>query len=166
MISKTQILGELIRLENLYKKAGMARENVMQQLYSKLATIECCGWIEQSMDYMACRAKKNVKTKKIIENYDDFIKSNYNFNYEAFSKIIMFSYGIKKFEKIETSVDPSKLDILKGTLGTLKKIRDGHAHTTVHGTITTFNAPSVTKQHFLKVFDGLKEFENQIKKIK
>jgi hypothetical protein len=77
----------------------------------------------------------------------------------------MFAYGIATFEKIEKHVDKSTLDNMKNSLNTLVKIRNSHAHTFIHGATASFHAPSITMNHFVNVFDGLKEFELQIKKF-
>jgi hypothetical protein len=166
MVFKSHILNELKKLDSLYKKAVSSGEADLQPFYSKLAIIECCGWIEQSMDNLGLRAKRKVRDSEIRKRYDEIIGKNYRFDYESFSRIMLVSYGVVAFEKIVGRVDRVKLDILLSALVTLKKMRDQHAHTYIHGCMTTIQAPSVTKNYFLSVLDGLREFEMQIKKIK
>lgn len=91
--------------------------------YSKLALIELCGWIEETMDDIVLRcAKRCLKSpanQKFIK--DVIIKPNYNFQYEAFRKMLMIVIGLATLEKIEKKLEKTvKFSALKGYLGNLK----------------------------------------------
>jgi len=166
MISKTRIIKELKKIETLYDKASYARNADLRNFYSKLALLEFCGWIEQSIDNITSRIKKKLKKNENIQYVESIIKQTSSFTYDKhFRKTLIKTFGIFNVEQIEKKIDVNKKDQLRISLNNLKKIRDDHAHTYVYGTTAKFWAPSYTVSFFNKVYDGLREFEKQLTKI-
>ena len=166
MVVKKHILENLNNLDNLYKKSVGAKEPLY---YSKLAILELCGWIEISMDDIVRQcAKKNLRNpsnKKYIE--DEFINKTHSFGYSThFRRMLIGVIGLNFVEKLEQKVDSYKFGRLRAILGSLKKDRDIEAHEYIKGTTKILDAPSVTKINLPCVYDGLKEFEKALKKLK
>ena len=63
-------------------------------------------------------------------------------------------------------LDPAKFHVMKSSLGTLKQQRDREAHTYIVGTTPNLAAPSVITGHFQKVYDGLKDIETCVRRLK
>jgi hypothetical protein len=166
MISKSYLLKTLNTLDKLYNES---RTNDKKIFYSKLALIELCGWIEETMDDMVLRcAKRCLKSpdnQKFIK--DKIIKPNSNFQYEDFRKMLMAVIGLAQLEKIEYKLEKrGKISALKGDLGNLKNSRNRAAHTYTKGTLRTYDAPSKIKHDFAKIYALLKELDEELKRHK
>ena len=55
MIARTYILDNLNKLDVRYRKAATLKDSLF---YSKLAVLELCGWIEESMDDVILRCAR------------------------------------------------------------------------------------------------------------
>jgi len=161
MIVKTSIYTNLCSLDKKFSKAH-GKDSL---LYSKLAIMELCGWIEESMDDVVRRCAKNLRNpdnSKFVEN--EIIKRNFGFKYKYhFKNMLTRVIGLINFERIERKVDSKKRTKLEATLSTLYETRNQQAHTHIKGTTLTINAPSITKAQFSDVYDGLIEFDRVIK---
>lgn len=166
MIAKSYIHDSLKRLEVLYNKSPNKKTDLF---YSKLAILELCGWIEDSMDDIISRcASKNLKEKS-NKTYvlKEIIKKTYGFEYEKhFRNMLIRLIGLSYVEKVEQKVDSVKLQKLKATLSSLKDYRNKEAHTHLKGVTKRLDAPSATKNKFFIVYDGLKEFEEKIRRLR
>jgi hypothetical protein len=134
--------------------------------FSKLAILELCGWIEESMDDIIMRcADRNIKETKNIDHVkSQIVAPTYGFEYHRhFRRMLIQLIGLVNVERIERTVDPIKRDRLKSTLSSLKKVRDPEAHTHIKGVTPVINAPSVTIVQFQPVYDGLIEFDRVIR---
>lgn len=159
MISRGSILVNLKILDRKYRNATTLKESLF---YSKLAVLELCGWIEESMDDVVLRcARRNLKNQvnfKYVRN--DIVKRTSGFDYEYhFRRMLIQLLGIINVERIEKNVDQRKRLELTATLGVLKTVRDAEAHTHIKGVTRQINAPSVTLGQFTSLYDGLVEFE-------
>jgi hypothetical protein len=165
MIAKTEIQRNLKGLDTLYKGSKSQKHALY---YSKLAILELCGWIEQSMDDLVKKcAKRSCKQPASLTYIDQKIKRTYGFEYQQhFQDMLVRLFGIISVEKVEGKVDPAKLVKLKAQLDFLKKARDAEAHTWIKGTAKVLDAPSVTLARFPDVYDGLVDFEKVIRKLK
>ncbi len=165
MIGKTSILQNLNSLEHLYNNTTSTKKTLF---YSKLAILELCGWIEESMDDLVRRcANRKLRirdNRSLVEN--EIIKRIHGFDYHNhFRKMIMQVIGLISLEKIEKRVNPHKLNSLQASLNALTTRRNNEAHTHLKGTARTLDAPSLTKSRFILIYDGLKDFENKLKQI-
>ena len=165
MVIKTDIIKTLNRLDDLYKKSKSSRDGYF---YSKLAMLEFCGWIEDSMDDIILRCA--IRQLKELSNRNDvkgtLVGKTYGFKYAThFRNMLTTLLGLVNIEKLEKKVDQVKFDKFKSILGTLQKKRNNEAHTHLGRITKIIDAPSVTKMSFTIVYDGLKEFEETIKKL-
>lgn len=167
MITKSYIESTLNQLDKLYNNSSSQKKSIY---YSKLAVIELCGWIEDSMDDVVekyCNKKlKESANKKCVK--DDIINPNHGFHYKSnFRPMLMKSIGIIALEKMEKKLENggAKITILKSTLGRLKGKRNDAAHTFIKGITSNFDAPSTIKNDFNRIYPILKEIETEIRKL-
>lgn len=166
MISKSSILINLKLLDAKYKTTRDCKESLF---FSKLAILELCGWIEESMDDLIMRcARSHLKEPINIKKFeDDIVRRTYGFDYKRhFRRMLIHLIGIINVERLERTIDQKKLSSLDSTLKLLKQIRDTEAHTHIKGITRNINAPSVTLNQFQPVYDGLKEFERFIRRAR
>lgn len=163
MIAKSYIENNLKQLNRLYNDADTQKKELY---YSKLAMLELCGWIEESMDDIAIKCANRILNERQNKTFvrDKVVKPIYGFEYKNhFRKMLMQVIGLVNIEKLERKVDPVKYARLISTLGTLKASRNGEAHTHIKGVARTIDAPSVTLHRFYLVYEGLKNFESELK---
>ena len=166
LISKTHIQETITQIDKLYQKNIGNRKGLY---FAKLAILEDCGWIEESMDKIVTSYADRHLTDVQNANYtrDEIVKRTTSFEYDKhFRPMLMRILGIILLEKLEMSFDIAKFNRMKGSLSFLKARRDQQAHTHIKGTPTLIDAPSVTKKHFQNVYDGLKHIEFLIRKVK
>lgn len=164
MIGRGHILETLKILDKKYNSAVGVKEPL---LYSKLAIIELCGWIEESMDDIVIRcARRHLKNNdniKYVKN--EIVKRTYGFQYELhFRRMLIQLLGIINVERIEKNIDINKREEFKTTLNTLKDPRNSGAHPHVKGILRHIDTPSVTLGHFVSPYEGLIEFDAILKK--
>jgi len=166
MVAKRYIQNNLIQIENLYTKSTSTQHAMF---YSKLAVLELCGWIEESMDEilrsLARRHLKDPSNLQLVEN--SIIRRTYGFEYNKhFRSMLMQVLGIISLERLEHKLDPVKFQLMESTLETLKACRDIQAHTHLRGSTRRLDAPSVTKSRFIVVYEGLKDVQDNLKRLK
>ena len=97
----------------------------------------------------------------------EIVDKNYGFEYERhFRGMLIRLLGIVNVEKIESRVDNAKQLRLKATLGALKDSRNKEAHTHIRGVARSINAPSVTRNQFTNLYDGLTEYDRVIRQMR
>ncbi len=166
MIARSYIEATLDSLDKKYATASSQKES---WLYSKLAILELCGWIEESMDDIVLRcAKRHLGTSKYFKDYrEKYVDKVHGFGYsQHFRSMLQGLLGVIVMRKVEKEVDTIKLDRLKSTLGTLKATRDKMAHTHIRGTTPSIDAPSRTISNYKVVYDGLIEFQEVARSIR
>lgn len=150
---------------NSYIESALAR---------KLALIECCGWIEEKMHCILFNyIDRNVKKSDLQIAIKDSIRCmNYSFNYSNFRSKLVATLGETKIIKIEKQIQKynnSKFDFehFKSLLSSLKKRRDGLAHTYSRtGVTTTLVGFSEINLDIDYINKGLNIFQTFIKRIK
>jgi len=165
MVGKTSILENLNRLETLYNASTTSGKKSL--FYSKLAILELCGWIEESMDDIVRKcANRKLKEAGNQEHIESVIKYTYGFTYDKhFRKMLIELIGLINVERLEMRIDRVKFQNMKSTLGLLRQFRDTEAHTHLKGITRALDAPSATINKFFKVYEGLKEFENKLNRL-
>ncbi len=165
MIAKSYIRKNL----TFYNKKYLSSGKLEALVYSKIAILELCGWIELSMDDMVrtC-AKKNLKSAPYLKHVEkQIIWKTWGFDYEAdFKDMIVRLVGLIVFEKIESKLTSSDLQKFKAALGTLKTIRNSEGHTYLKGLTRNIIAPSATMALHKDVEKGLLEFEKRLLRYK
>lgn len=163
MIVISKIKQNIEQLERLYNNSSNQRKEFF---YSKLAILELCGWIEETMDKIVkTYSNRKIKDSGNRKRLEEFIQQTYSFEYKKFRQILIQVVGIVGIERLEKKLDRLKLARLQSTLGTLKKPRDIQAHTYTN-TMTTIDSPSVIISKLAFLREGLEEIEKKIKKLK
>lgn len=166
MITKSYIQKNLHQIENLYNRSSNIQDGLF---YSKLAILELCGWIEISMDDIVTRiSKKNLKQSENIDFIEKtVIKKTSGFEYASyFRKMLINTIGIIGVEKLEKKADSMKFQRMISSLHCLKEDRNSEAHTYIKGTTRRLNAPSVTKNRFPDIYNGLKNIDDVLCKMR
>jgi 2-iminobutanoate/2-iminopropanoate deaminase len=130
------------------------------ELFAKLALIEICGWIEEAMDEIIQTFSKNkLSDPSNIKYMENAIEKKHSFTYEThFRDLLIHCKGIRKIEQLEISLDQTRFQKMKSSLGQLKGARDKYAHTHVKSnTQCTLDAPSKLKNDFVNVYSGLRD---------
>lgn len=166
MINKSQIQNNLVQINRLYRRYIGDKKGLY---YSKLAILEACGWIEESMDdiVLSCAKRHLVDADNFVFVKKRIVKRTTSFDYDDhFRQMLMQVLGIIAIERLESNFDQRKFTNMKSALTTLKRRRDEQAHTHIKGTTMTIDAPSVTIRHFQNVYDGLKHVESLVRRTK
>jgi len=145
MINYTDIEQNIILIETKYSDPLTSMHE--QILYSKLAVLEFCGWIEESFDQILkdySLGKVSLINQRYVDN--SIIKKNYGFDYENNTRpMLCRALGIKNLEDVEFILDDSRgiVTILKSILTNYTSKRNDAAHkSTPLGTTLTYYAPS------------------------
>jgi hypothetical protein len=128
MIAKSYITSNLQAINRKYLKAKSQREALF---LSKLAILELCGWIEESMDdlVLKCASRQLKESSNRKQCSDEFVRRTYGFDYQNnFRSMLIRLLGLLNVERIEARVDKTKRDGMKAALSTLKTQRDTEAH--------------------------------------
>jgi len=165
MINKEQIQNNLVQINNSYNKSKRRRQALY---FSKLAILELCGWIEESMDdIIDTLAKCLNKPANLKFVKEEVIEHTYGFEYHRYFRPMLIQViGVINVERLEADLDQTKFDMMKSALTSLKKSRNELAHTHVKDTTARIDAPTITQNRFQMVYDGLKDIESCIRKMK
>jgi hypothetical protein len=161
LITKSYIEDNLRALERRFQKTS----GKQAQFYSKLAIIELCGWIEESMDDVVLRCSVRHLRSHDNRNYcvKQIVQKTYGFDYDNFRFMLIRLLGLVNVERIEARVNQAKLASFKAALSSLKTARNLEAHTHLKGMTHTLNAPSHTLGQLPPVHEGLREFDRVIR---
>src|SRR5579862_9878909 len=110
MIARSYITSNLEAINRSYLKAASHRESLF---FSKLAILELCGWIEESMDDIVMRCATRHFKLQTNWNYckKEFVNKTYGFDYHNnFRFMLIQLLGLINVEKIEGRVDQIKHD--------------------------------------------------------
>ena len=161
---------DYIEIKNTLDRLDVEYNNQMSDiqmpiLFSKLAVLEFCGWIEESFDDVLYQYIGNhivdsnhIRiTKKLVEN-------NYGFDYEKHTfKLFSIVLGINNWENILDKLSTRELTNFQTILKGYSKIRNNAAHTyTPIGTTRTYDAPSVVLGEFNKIKIPIQIIEKEI----
>lgn len=165
MIAKSYISKNLQELDKLYNDASSQKKAIY---FSKLALIELCGWIEETVDDIVIRhAYRNLKENSNKEDYENTtVKNTYGFDYKRNIRPLLLNLiGLIGVEKIERKLeDTGQITLLKGYLGSIKVSRNQAAHTHLKGITRTYNAPSRTINDFQRIVLVLEKIDQELRK--
>lgn len=164
MITKSYLLKNLEMIEKLFNSSTSTAKGLF---YSKLAILELCGWIEESMDDIVRKcAHRKIKKLEDQKEIEKKIRKTYSFDYnQHFRPMLTEIIGRVGVIRLERKINPVKLQVLQAKLSTLKTYRDSEAHTHIKGITKRLDAPSVTKANYLLVYEGLKEIDDKLRSI-
>lgn len=162
MVNKRGILQTINNLEVLYNN----NTGQQQTYYSKLALLELCGWIEQTMDTIVenCANRKLTETSNINYVQKSIIGRTYGFLYgDHFRQMLMKVIGLIKLEILEAKINSNgDLDRLISILEALKIRRNEAAHTTITGVTPQYDAPSLIKAKLNQIYPILREINKKM----
>lgn len=166
MITKKHILKTLNGLDLRFNEALSTSTPEDSVYFSKLATLEYCGWIEETFDNIVRRSVKNqLKTIEFKQMLDNAVIGNtHGFQYkEDFRPMLTRAVGLKNMEAIEKHLkDSSQYDILISELSSIKTHRNNAAHTWINGPTRTYPAPSLIKSKFEIVYPIMKGIYSKV----
>ncbi|UXE62888.1 MAG: hypothetical protein KA717_09415 [Woronichinia naegeliana WA131] len=135
------------------------------QFYSKLAILELCAWIEEAQDEIILDyIQLNLLEGSNIESVRNMVRRNPSFDYEKFRAFLIHIIGIISVERLEAKLKQQQdiLQRIKSELGALQKKRNDLAHTHLKEITPSYDAPSVTYNNFLKIYDLLQKIESDL----
>lgn len=160
MVVKKYILDTLDKMEAKYQAALLSHDPNEATYYSKLALLEYCGWIEETMDKIAKRCVKGkLRTTPYRQIFrDGIIGGTHGFQYDKhFRPMMIKTVGIVKMEKLHKHLDNNgMLAPFINELKAVKVDRNDAAHTWIEGTTKTYPAPSIAKNRLLNIYPILK----------
>lgn len=163
MIDIKSITDNLELLDSEYNKDDVTTE--LQIIYSKMALLSLCCWIEDSFDEIVkCYIAKHTLTKDIQDYIEKCIEQNYGFNYKK-NIIPMFcsTIGIANWSSIQNSVD--NLEDFKSILNNLSNKRNIIAHSHKCEMMPNYDAPSTIITNFKKVKETMRKIESEMNRL-
>lgn len=163
MIALSYIENNIKMLDYRYNKANSYKDKLF---YSKLAMLELCGWIEESMDDIIQRCANRILRNRSLNQKvkKNIIEPNSGFQYKNnFIKMLTSLIGYINVIKLERILDGYRKDRLLSALNSLKTIRNSHAHTHLKGVTRQVDAPHIAMTYFKNVYPGLQDIENKLK---
>lgn len=164
MIAKSYIKSTLIELDKLYNQATSQKKAIY---FSKLALMELCGWIEESLDEIIIRhANRNLRNPN-NKTYckKSIVRPNYGFEYKKNIRPMLVSLiGLIEVEKLESELEKTgQITLLTGYLGNIKDSRNSAAHTHLKGVTRIYNAPSRTIGDFNRISLIIDKIDNELR---
>jgi len=159
MVVKKNILASLAMLDREYNNALLSPDPNKAVYFSKLAIIEYCGWLEETMDaIIAGYAKGKVKTVPFKEILKSRIEKTYGFQYRKhFRPLLVHVVGIIRCERIQSVLDSSgELATLESELDNYVEHRNKAAHTHISKILPSYPSPSATIGSLKTVYPILK----------
>jgi len=153
MVDINKIKPTIEKIEELYDNSTDTDHKIY---YSKLALIELCGWLEETIDKLCSDYVNNNCSITYVDLFKKTaIDSTYGFHYDShFRQMLLKLVGIKKLEQIENNLS-TEIPILKSQLGTLWSRRKVAAHTSIEGVTLNFFAPSILIGSYLSSLSAI-----------
>lgn len=160
MIVKKYIKETLDGLERKYNTALTSPDPNEPVFYSKMALLEYCGWIEESLDKIAKRCVKGkLSDSRHIRIFNNLIvRKNHGFQYyDNFRPMMIKTIGIVYMEELDLHLASlGDKSTLVNELEAIKKQRNDAAHTWVIGRTLSYPAPSQTIIRLNRVYPILR----------
>ena len=167
MIQKRSLLHQLKKLNRLYNEALLGSDNELPKYYSRLAVLELGSWVEECMkDIVRCYPRRKRLREKPNHDYiNTILNENYGFDYNKnFRKMLKRVSGIVVLERVEKRMNSTLKQGLESALTKIYPERNDHAHKPICSA-PNFTSPSVCTSLFDDVYNGLREYEKQFKKL-
>ena len=166
-VVKKHIEDSLKNIISLFQKESKSSYKLsyisLQRQLPKLATIELCGWIEDTQDRIVMRSIKssNIKPPYIDKFYKDYVKTNNAFRYKDYRKMLTQALGQKTILLIEKELDRD-IQILQSKLADLKTMRDSYAHSHTPSVANIKSPLHIYNDYYIPIFKTLKLIEDKI----
>lgn len=165
MIAVSYIHSTLKELDELYNTSSSQKKAIY---FSKLALIELCGWIEETIDDIVLRHSSRHLKDPDNKTYckESIVRPTYGFEYKKNIRPMLISLiGLIEVEKLEQELEKTaQITLLKGHLGNIKDSRNIAAHTHLKGITRNFNAPSRTIGDFNRIKPILEKIDGELRK--
>lgn len=137
-------------------------------LYSKMAMLELCGWIEMSMDDIVLNAAQQlIRDTKHLKYFKSVVQKVSGFEYQKhFRHMVITLIGLQGVETMEKNADPLLFLPMQAAFSTLRPHRNKHAHEYIKGATLRLDAPSISISRLHVIHAGLVDIEKVLKKIK
>ena len=168
MLHSNRIHKSLKIFDREYDKSKSNNDSLWQIMYSKLAILELCGWIEEGFDEIARNCvRRKLRTKASRSLLENRIKRTHGFGYDRNAQQLLgFALGTVKLTELEKKLEKkARLTVLKAELSALRTQRNLAAHIYVRGTTSILDAPSVTLNRFEKINPILQDYWERVKSI-
>lgn len=165
MINYTDIANTLNRLEREFTSCSDIQ---MPVLYSKLAVLELCGWIELSVDTILYEYVDNkILDSDCKKGIKTIIKKNHGFHYDNnLFPLFCSVLGINNFENVIDALPSVNFQNLKAITDAYTIERNKAAHTdTPLGTTRTYKAPSQVLTDFNLIKPAIQIIETEIQQL-
>ena len=159
MVVKKYILASLAILDREYNNALLSPDPNKAVYFSKLAIIEYCGWLEETIDdIIYSYAKGKIKTAQFEDSLKGKIKKTYGFQYKKhFRPLLVHVVGIIRCERIQRALDSNgDLATLESELDNYVEHRNKAAHTYINKVLPSYPSPSVILGSLNTVYPILK----------
>ena len=137
-------------------------------LYSKLAVLELCGWIETNIDNILFEyVNSHIIDIDCKNGIETIINRNYGFHYaNNLFPLFCSVLGINNLENILDKLSSTDFQNLKSITGTYTQERNKAAHTdTPIGTTRTYRSPSSVLHDYNLIKPAFQTIETQIQKL-
>ncbi len=148
MLNNEDIKDTLKFLDIKYNDTNELKEGA---LYSKLALLEYCAWLEDAMDKITLDSVYKKLQDRYKEKLNRRIEINSSFLYNDFREMLIFAIGVVKMEDIENQFLEDKT-ILKQKLKSYKNQRNIYAHQHTTGQTAEYDAPSKTLKELEEIY--------------
>lgn len=132
-------------LERGYRKNLSSSDSERSVLFSKMAVLEYCGWLEDSFDDIARNCLRGRLNNPIYRKpMEEKITQTFGFTYKQhLHPMLLLGLGLVKMIQIEKDLEADgSLSALKSNLGSLNHMRKEAAHTHTSGRTSHFQSPS------------------------
>lgn len=134
-------------LDDMYSSRQTSEDLEEAVIFSKLAVLEFCGWVEMTIDdIVRCAVQVSLPTEADRMPLEIQIKKTSGFDYHRHvTPLLVSAMGSIRFAELEKSLETEALlDQFKGILnsGEFVKMRHRAAHTYIDGVQRNYDAPS------------------------
>lgn len=128
MLDKNQIIMSLDLCNEIYNQQN---DSTKQKFVLKVALLEACGWIEDSLDEVYFSHK--FTDSKYDKTFESKIRSIHGFGIENIESGLVYLIGYHNFIDLFYSIDSEERERAASSLGVLKKKRNIFAHKISNG---------------------------------
>jgi len=162
---KKEIAADLFLINKEYQKIyfeNTPRSTRLLKIYSRMALINLCGWVEDELKKLGNLSVENLKENRSRDLVNNHTAKIYGFDYDKHLSLrLILTFGVHGFEFIESKTGDANIAILDSVLAKLKKWRDLAAHS--HANVIQCD-PSRIILEFEKIFPILKKIEKSARK--
>jgi hypothetical protein len=169
VVDYTTIRTVLQKIEGEYNKYMVSSDIHMPQLLSKLATMEFCGWIEESIDEILHNyLDSHIVDLQVKNNIKDFVKDIHGLSFDKhIYKIFPLVIGANNWENVLDALSIADRNNFRTIANTYHKQRNSAAHVnTIIGVTSSYNAPSQVLLDFNKIESAIKIIESQVANLR